>query len=123
MPRQKKCRHRVDGEKYLLTFLFIGRFYDGKSPGSFLAAATGDVLAGARWVRKLCSYFGMGLSLPSTPVSRYSLSTPRMSNRITYTLPTMPSPSIGIWRQRISLCLTRLRTGQSSTKESSSHTG
>src|SRR6266566_7374447 len=36
MPRQKKCRHRVDGEKYLLTFLFIGRFYDGKSLSSFL---------------------------------------------------------------------------------------
>jgi hypothetical protein len=26
MPRRKKCRHRADGEKYLLTFLFIGRF-------------------------------------------------------------------------------------------------
>jgi hypothetical protein len=24
----KKCRHRADGEKCLLTFLFIGRFYD-----------------------------------------------------------------------------------------------
>src|SRR6478736_173911 len=26
MPRRKKCRHRADGEKYLLTFLFIGHF-------------------------------------------------------------------------------------------------
>src|SRR4029077_2478242 len=29
MPRRKKCRHRADGEKYLLTFLFIGRFGEG----------------------------------------------------------------------------------------------
>jgi hypothetical protein len=30
----KKCRHRADGEKCLLTFLFIGRFYDrGDQPG------------------------------------------------------------------------------------------
>src|SRR6516225_8796278 len=26
MPRRKKCRHRADEEKCLLTFLFIGRF-------------------------------------------------------------------------------------------------
>jgi len=47
MPRQKKCRHRVDGEKYLLTFLFIGRFYDGHVscfPGGYRVCLEGRVV-------------------------------------------------------------------------------
>jgi hypothetical protein len=35
MPRRKKCRHRADEEKYLLTFLFIGRF--GEAVASWIS--------------------------------------------------------------------------------------
>src|ERR1700694_1263801 len=49
MPRQKKCRHRADGEKCLLTFLFIGLNSNHKQDLQNIfkgAATTASVSAG-----------------------------------------------------------------------------
>src|SRR6267378_7762706 len=48
MPRQKKCRHRADGEECLLTFPFIGLFRLARLPG-LLASYSID--------SPICSYF------------------------------------------------------------------
>src|SRR5467141_1520875 len=48
MPRQKKCRHRADGEECLLTFPFIGLFRQSPS-ACFIAFSSSVTTVGVSW--------------------------------------------------------------------------
>src|SRR5271167_1687612 len=60
MPRQKKCRHRADGEECLLTFPFIGLFRFRDLPGTTLENQCGPGRSALlRFQKHVSNYIGL----------------------------------------------------------------